>query len=122
MALRRVPRVGDIYWLENCEPISGSSAKTRPVVVMSSVEAASEMGGFLVVACTSSAYPSHTLAIELPSHPQGRVRTGLTKRTWAVPEWSLMVRHERLGTYVGYVSGHLLDELVKAFLEEYRKR
>ena len=120
MAVQRVPRVGDIHWLDNCEPIRGESAKTRPVVLLTSAEAETAMGGVLAVACTSSAYPSDTLAIELPSHPEGRVRSGLRKRTWAVPQWTLLIRRERLGAYVGYISGPLLDRLVKTVFEQRR--
>jgi mRNA-degrading endonuclease toxin of MazEF toxin-antitoxin module len=122
MAARRSPRIGDIYWLENCEPLRGDAAKTRPVVLLTSMEAATVMGGIFAVACTSSAYPSDVPAIELPSHPQGRVRTGLTKRTWAIPNWSILIRRERLGSYLGYISGPVLDRLLKAFLEDFHGR
>jgi mRNA-degrading endonuclease toxin of MazEF toxin-antitoxin module len=121
MAVSRVPRVGDIYWLDNCPPIRGEALKRRPVVVLSAPEIEVTLGGFFAVACTSSAYPSDMSAIELPSHPEGRARTGLRKKTWAVPQWALLIQRAQLGDYAGYISGALLDKLIKAFLENYRK-
>jgi mRNA-degrading endonuclease toxin of MazEF toxin-antitoxin module len=122
MALQRAPRIGDIYWLDNCEPIRGEKAKTRPVVLLTSPEAEAAMGGIFAVACTSSSYQADTFTIELPSHPEGRVRSGLRKKTWAVPQWAVLVRRESLGNYAGYISGALLDKVVTAFQEHYRKR
>ncbi|HVT81271.1 MAG TPA: type II toxin-antitoxin system PemK/MazF family toxin [Phycisphaerae bacterium] len=114
-------RIGDIYWLADCEPLQGHHAKTRPVVVLTPPEAEAAIGGIIAVACTSSSYPSNVKAIELPSHPEGKVRSGLRKKTWAVPEWTIMVRRERLKRYSGYISGALLDRIVQAFEAEYRK-
>jgi mRNA-degrading endonuclease toxin of MazEF toxin-antitoxin module len=122
MARQMEPRAGDIYWLEDCPPIHGQTAKTRPVVVLTSTQAAMALGGILAVACTSSAYPTDTLAIELPSHPHGITRSGLKKRTWAVPKWYVLLQRQHLGTYIGYVSGPLLDQLVQAVFAEYRHR
>jgi mRNA-degrading endonuclease toxin of MazEF toxin-antitoxin module len=120
MRAAREPRVGDIYWLENCAPLHGDAAKTRPVVVVTAPEAEVAVGGILAVGCTSSAYPSDAEAIELPSHPQGKVRTGLRKRTWAVVPWALLIRKEQLMHHAGYISGALLDQLLKAFFERYQ--
>ncbi len=120
MVVPRVPRVGDIYWLENCPPIRGESLKKRPVIILSASETQAAMGGLFAVACTSSAYPSDISAIELPSHPEGRVRTGLRKKTWAVPQWALLIHSAQLGDYAGYISGTLLDKVMKAFHEHYR--
>ena len=121
MAAREL-RIGDLYWLEDCAPFQGDHAKTRPVVVITSPEAEGALGGIIVVACTSSSYPADTTAIELPSHPEGRVRSGLRKKTWAIPRWTVMVRREQLKTYAGYISGKLLDQVVTAFREQYQKK
>ena len=50
MAVHRAPRVGDIYWLNDCPPLLGEDLKKRPVVIVSSVDAESVIGGILVVA------------------------------------------------------------------------
>jgi mRNA-degrading endonuclease toxin of MazEF toxin-antitoxin module len=114
MVGRREPRVGDIFWLSDCAPLHGDAAKTRPVIVLATRTDRPALHRTLVVACTSTAIASNTAAIEIPNHPSGRVRTGLQKRTWAVPQWHLFVDESRLVARCGYVSGKLLEEIANA--------
>jgi mRNA-degrading endonuclease toxin of MazEF toxin-antitoxin module len=120
MAARNEIRVGDIFWLENCPPLQGEQSKTRPVIVMSLSESDAELGGVLTVACTSSSYPDDTAVIELPSHPDGRVRSGLKKKTWVVLRWIVVVQREQLKKYVGYISGDVFDHIVTNFRRHYQ--
>jgi mRNA-degrading endonuclease toxin of MazEF toxin-antitoxin module len=69
----------------------------------------------LVVACTSSALPSDTTAIELPNRERmPQTKTGLYRRTWAVPKWLLPVQREVLFDYVGHLPGSTLRRLLEA--------
>jgi hypothetical protein len=72
-------------------------------------------GAFVVVACSTSVLESDHTRIELPNrgdHPQ--TRTGLTRKTWVVPRWYLAIERDRLGDYVGHVSGDVLRRVVVA--------
>lgn len=117
MATPRI-RQGDIFWLDHCRPLHGEVAKRRPVVVISPTDAIDASADVLTVACTSSAYPSATAGIELPSRERTpQTRTGLRRRTWAVPAWILPVERRLLTDYVGYVSGTTLRKLLVAVTE-----
>lgn len=116
-AAGRPVRQGDIYWLDDCPPLRGDVAKRRPVVVIAPTPHAAIAEELLVVACTSKVLPSDTDAIELPSREQTpQTRSGLTRRTWAVPRWWLPVRRERLTNYAGFIRGDLLKRLIAAVL------
>lgn len=119
MKARRI-RQGDIYWLDDCAPLHGDRAKRRPVVVVSPTAVVETMPEVLTVACTSTAYPADvTAAIELPSRERTpQTRTGLARRTWAVPAWVVPVRREDLTDYVGYLSGATLRKLLEAVSKE----
>jgi mRNA-degrading endonuclease toxin of MazEF toxin-antitoxin module len=113
-----VPRIrqGDIFWLDNCLPLHGDAAKRRPVVVISPNETIETSVELLSVACTSSAYPSDSKAVELPSRERTpQTKSGLQRRTWAVPEWLLPVERKLLTDRIGYVSGATLRKLLDAF-------
>ncbi len=115
--MQRDYRQGDIYWLDNCEPIHGDISKRRPVIVVSTATMADKSGGLLVVvACTSTVYPDDVEAIELPNRMRmPRTHTGLNKRTWAIPYWFLVVKSEQLTDRAGYISGKLLDHVVARY-------
>jgi hypothetical protein len=69
----------------------------------------------VVVACTSSAFPSDTEAIELPNTTRTpQARSGLGRRTWAVPAWWIAARREQLRDYIGFVTGQVLRRVVDA--------
>ena len=69
----------------------------------------------VVVACTSSVFPSDTEAIELPTTARiPTARSGLNRRTWAVPAWWLFTRPERLTDYAGFIRGKVLKRVVAA--------
>jgi mRNA-degrading endonuclease toxin of MazEF toxin-antitoxin module len=114
-------RQGDIYWLENCRPLHGDTAKRRPVVVISPNEAIDQAPHMLVVACTSSLLPSDTTAVELPNRQQiPQTKSGLYRRTWAVPAWLLPVERELLADYIGHISGSTLRRLLQAIQDRQR--
>lgn len=115
-------RQGDIFWLDECEPLHGEVAKRRPVVVISSDEAIAANPDALVVACTSSALPSDTTAVELPSRERTpQARTGLTRRTWAIPRWLVPVEQRVLTDRIGFLSGLPLQRLLVAVATAQRK-
>ena len=69
----------------------------------------------LVVACTSTVLPSDTTAIELPSRERmPQTRTGLNRRTWAIPAWLVPVETRLLTHHVGHLSGATLRRLLDA--------
>jgi len=114
VAAARPIRQGDVYWLD-CPPLHGDTAKVRPVIVISSKGMLQRAEHVLVVACTSSVLPSDTEAIELPN--TGRTpnaRSGLSRRTWAIPSWWMPARRERLTTYAGFIRGDVLRHVVAA--------
>ena len=114
MTPRRI-RQGDIFWLDDCEPLHGDVAKRRPVVVVSPDEVIAANPDALVVACTSSALPSDATAIELPSRERTpQAKTGLTRRTWAIPAWLVPVEQRLLTDRIGFVSGRTLQRLLAA--------
>lgn len=118
VASRRI-RQGDIYWLDDCPPLHGDTAKRRPVVVVSPTPLAGAADPLLVVACTSTALASPA-AIELPNRSKTpQTKSGLDRRTWAIPEWWLALPPDRLGDYCGYITGKPLRSLVAAFLAAY---
>ncbi len=107
-------RQGDIFWLDGCRPLHGDVAKRRPVVVVTPSDLIDANPEVLVVACTSSMLPSNKTAIELPSRERTpQTRTGLYRRTWAVPEWLLPVQKDLLTEYVGYLIGQTLRRLLQ---------
>jgi len=110
-------RQGDIYWLNDCPPLHGDVAKRRPVVVVSPTPDATLSELILVVACTSTPLSSTTGLVELPSHEKTpQTRSGLHRRTWAVPQWWLPVERCRLMDRAGYITGSTLWRVVEAFV------
>lgn len=114
MSTSRV-RLGDIFWLDDCEPLHGDVAKRRPVVVISTNDAIERSSVVVVVACTSRALPSDTTAVELPSRERTpQTKTGLNRRTWAIPAWLLPVEKRLLTHRIGFISGGTLRKLLDA--------
>lgn len=108
-------RQGDIYWLDGCEPLHGDVAKRRPVVVITPSDMIGQSPTTLVVACTSTVFSSDATAIELPSRERTpQTRTGLSRRTWAIPAWLLPVETRLLTHYIGHLSGATLRRLLDA--------
>ena len=108
-------RTGDIFWLDNCQPLHGQVAKRRPVVVVSTEEEIARHPNVIVVACTSTVLPSDTTAIELPSRERTpQTKSGLNRRTWAIPDWLLPVEKALLIDYIGHLSGATLKKLLEA--------
>jgi len=113
--VRNIPiRQGDIFWLDECPPLQGDVAKTRPVVVVSPTELVEMRPNVIVVACTSSVLPSDKTAVELPSRERTpQTKSGLSRRTWAIPRWLLPVRREFLVDYIGRISGPTLRRVLE---------
>ena len=108
-------RQGDIFWLDDCEPLHGDVAKRRPVVVITPTHLIEADPTTLVVACTLSALPSDAAALELPSRDRTpQTRSGLNRRTWAIPAWLLPVEKRLLSDRIGYLTGPTLRRLLDA--------
>lgn len=120
MEAARQIRQGDVYWLDDCEPLAGTREKRRPVVVVSTPSQLAGGGDVTVVACTTSPLSSQTDAVELPNRPRTpQTKSGLPRQTWAVPQWYLSVRRTRLTDRAGYVTGLPLRRVLEAFTEVY---
>ncbi len=109
MVVPRVPRVGDIYWLENClAPIRGESLKKRPVIILSCIPKPKRPWvDFFSPWCMHVSVLIHQTisAIELPSHPlKEELELAWRKKTWAVLQWALLIHSAQLGDYAGYIS------------------
>ena len=108
-------RQGAIFWFD-CRPLR------RPVVVVSPTGSIERLPQVVVVACKSTALPSDETAIELPSRERTpQTKTGLVRRTWAIPDWIMLVERDALTDYIGYLSGATLRKIVEA-VENRRKR
>jgi mRNA-degrading endonuclease toxin of MazEF toxin-antitoxin module len=115
-------RQGDIFWLDDCPSLHGDVAKRRPVVVVSPTALVETRPDVLIVACTSSILPSNTTAIELPSRERmPQTKTGLNRRTWAVPQWLLPVPGELLVQHIGRLGGSTMRRLLQAVAELHGK-
>ncbi len=114
-------RPGEIYHLEEVDPIHGGKPKGRYVVVVTdSGDIALDLPLY-VVACTASAKPEQIeagQAIELPWSRQGMARTGFRRRTWAIPAWMLRVRPSQLGRRAGHIPSTKLAEIISALPED----
>lgn len=123
MAAGQPIRQGDIYWVDDFPPLHGDVAKRRPVVVITPTADIRAAEQIVVVACTSTVLPSNTEAIELPN--TGRMpqaKSGLSRQTWAIPEWWLPVARDRLTGYAGFIRGPVLARVVIAAQRHIRDR
>jgi mRNA-degrading endonuclease toxin of MazEF toxin-antitoxin module len=115
-------RQGDIFWLDDCPPLHGDVAKRRPVIVVSPTDLIQTRPNLLVVACTSSSLPSDQSAVELPSRERTpQTKTGLNRRSWAVPQWLVPVQRELLVHYIGHLGGATLGRILQAVAELHRQ-
>jgi hypothetical protein len=65
--------------------------------------------------------PSDQTAIELPSRERTpQTKTGLNRRTWAVPRWLVPVQRELLVNYIGYLTGPTLRRILQAVADLHR--
>lgn len=106
---------GEIYHLEEVEPLHGGKPKGRYVVVITNPEEMSLDSPIYVVACSSTVKPAQIdagEAVELPWSPQGAARTGFRRRTWAVPAWMLKVRPSQLGRCIGRIPATKLQDII----------
>lgn len=90
-------------WVELDDP-QGRNRKRRPAVILTTREEI-QAGEPIFVVAISTQLP-HRLPdeyVELPWHPQGRVRTGLRERCAAVCTWLEEVREPDILQYAGVV-------------------
>jgi mRNA-degrading endonuclease toxin of MazEF toxin-antitoxin module len=112
-------RQGAIYWIDDCPPLDGETAKRRPVIVLSPKSELQMGGAVAVVACSASVTEGQNPdRIPLPNlQDNPRAKTGLPRPCWAVPRWLLAVDdRSRLVDKAGYVSGPLLTRIIEAVL------
>ena len=120
MEAARQIRQGDVYWLDDCEPLAGTLEKRRPVIVVSTPSQLAGGGDVTVVACTTSPLQSQSDAIELPNRQRTpQTKSGLPRQTWAVPRWYLTVRRTRLADRAGYITGLPFRKVLEAFTEAF---
>ena len=121
MAINRKIRQGEIYWLDKCPALDGRQEKRRPVVVIGHVDPFNRNSPVLVVGIshTASTPEKDPDLIRLPDLQQSStVKTGLTRPSWALPRWFLLVDPQRLPRHRGhYITGDLLKRLVAAVNE-----
>ena len=107
---------GEIYHLEEVDPMHGGKPKGRFVIVVTPTEDIAMDLPLYVVACSSSirdAQIESGRAVELPWSRQGMARTGFRRRTWAVPSWMLRVRPSQLGRRVGHLPSTKLRQIIE---------
>jgi len=119
VARNRKIRQGEIYWLDNCPALDGHAEKRRPIVVIGHIDPANRTGPVLVVGIshTASTPDRDPDLLRLPDRQQSpTVKTGLSRSSWAIPRWFLLVEPERFGDPCGHIKGKLLKRLVSAVL------
>jgi len=117
MPSRHKPRIGEIFWLDDCPPLDGQMVKRRPVVFLGSIRQTDPQSPLLVVAVshTASQPERDPDMIRLPDLQQSpQVRTGLSRPSWAIPRWFAVIEPQRIDVPMGYLSGSLLKRLIAA--------
>ena len=111
-------RQGEVYWLSDCPPLEGEFDKDRPVIVLSTPqELKAGHEEILVVACSTTVFESERDRIRLPTAADTpHCRSGLTRPSWAVPRWYLLVSRDRLQRPVGHIRRPLLATIIPAVL------
>jgi mRNA-degrading endonuclease toxin of MazEF toxin-antitoxin module len=112
-------RQGQIYWLDDCEPLEGDTEKDRPVIVLSSpaMLRASKTDPVLVVACSTHPRKRDVPRFELPTRHEDS-ETGLPKKCWAIARWYLPINRFRLTTVTGKCPEPLFNESLIAVLAQ----
>jgi len=110
-----------IVWLDNCPPLDDDREKRRPVIVVEPLFWVESKGvhASVVVACSSTAGPRETDAVELPNRSnQPQCTTGLVKPCWAIPRWFLLVSHETIlkSERSGTLGGKKLQQVISNYL------
>jgi len=59
-------RTGNVYWLQDCEPLDDENVKDRPVVVVDDPESLAKGGRVIIVACSTKDRPSEPDKVKLP--------------------------------------------------------
>ena len=111
-------RQGEIYFLEDCPPLEGDSAKTRPVIVVSPPDVLHDSTRKIVVVAISS---SVVLGDGIPLPDKSRYQntsTNLTRPSWAIPRWFLPIDRRKLIHRVGYIKGITLVRVLAAVRAE----
>jgi mRNA-degrading endonuclease toxin of MazEF toxin-antitoxin module len=102
---------GDVIWVRMVDP-NGVNEKVRPVVVLTSSEEISA-GSPVVGASITTTLPNPLTDdyVELPWHPQGRVRTGLRRRCAVLCTWLVRIDPAQIEETRGRVPGDKLREI-----------
>jgi mRNA-degrading endonuclease toxin of MazEF toxin-antitoxin module len=100
---------GDIVWVRMVDP-NGVNEKVRPVVVLTPSDEISA-GSPVVGVCITTTLPNPLTDdyVELPWHPQGRVRTGLRRRCAALCTWLVRIDLAQAEETRGRLSGDKLQ-------------
>ena len=101
---------GRIVWA--VYPSDRGDGKLRPMVVVNATKEIVRTGRVAVVVCsTEFARPLTTVEVELPSHPEGRCVSKLTRETVAVCDWSASLPCSDLDSESGVVPTAILREI-----------
>jgi mRNA-degrading endonuclease toxin of MazEF toxin-antitoxin module len=109
-------RQGNVYWLQDCEPLDDDNEKDRPVVVVDDPASLAAGGPVIVVACSTKDRnePDQVKLPDKSTEPQ--TKSGLKKPSYAIPRWHFPVERERLDEYKGYLTGKVLRAVLAAYV------
>ena len=110
MSIVRLPCLGSVVWAA-VEDANGFR-KTRPAIVVTATSDIA-LGKTVRVVAVTTRLPDplpddHVL---LPWHPQGTARSGLRRKSAAVPSWLMEVSVDDLQV-VGVLPPHVIDDLL----------
>ena len=106
------PEQGRIILLEVMDP-QKRNAKTRPAVIISETKQIEADGRITCVAVTTSVPDKVPYDfVLLPYQPEGRVRTGLRKRSAANCSWLFEITEDKIQGYIGIVPAQKLREIL----------
>ena len=98
-----MPAQGRIVMAEVLDP-QGENPKIRPVVIVTPDDEIKPGSPFVGVAVTGTLPKRLTSEyVPLPYHPDGRARTQLDKKNAAKCDWLVVLSHEQIVDYKGWV-------------------
>ena len=109
-------RQGNVYWLQNCQPLDDDNEKDHPVVLVDDPKTIAAGGPVIVAVCSTKNRASDPDGIKLPDRStQPQTKSGLKKPCWAIPRWHFAVERDRLDEYIGYLTGGVLHRVLRAY-------
>ena len=109
-------RQGNVYWLQDCQPLDDDNEKDHPVVVVDDAKTIAAGGPVIVVVCSTKNRPSDPDGVKLPdTSTEPQTKSGLKKPCWAVPRWHFAVERDRLNEYKGHLTGTVLRRVLTAY-------